>query len=135
MFSHYGDLHRGVSVGFNAGVLLATRMLTKVRYSDSYPELDYLKLRDRPRELMDAMYLTKAKQWEYEGEYRLIRHDEPAGAAMFPTEAIRSVTFGCECPQAQSDDVRLWCHNAKRAIRFYQARKSQTQFRLDVVEA
>lgn len=106
-----------------------------VRYSDSYPELDYLKLRNRPIDLMSAMYLTKAKQWEYEGEFRLIRHDQPEGPFTFPLPAIRSVTFGCECPAHRADDVRLWCRSAGRDIKFFQACRSNTKFQLEVQDS
>lgn len=135
MFSHYADQHRGVSVGFDAQRLAETGKLVKVEYRENYPELDFLKLRMDPAALMRALCLTKAKQWEYEREYRMIRNDQPAGYEAFHPQFIRSVTFGCECPKSGSDDVRLWCHHAKKDIQFFQVYRSETGFRLEIKNA
>ena len=135
MFSHYGQMHRGVSIGFDFGGLVGTRKVLPVKYTDAYPLLDYLKLRDRPKDLITAMFLSKAEQWKYEQEWRFIRFEEPAGLVRFDPQFFRSVTFGCCCSAREESDVRLWCRLGGLNVQFFRARKSDTTFALEIEPA
>lgn len=72
MWSHYADLHQGFCVGFNRLKLDNSQFFTKggpVRYSDGFPSIDPLEGLSVKQSFIETH--TKAKDWEYEEEYRL----------------------------------------------------------------
>jgi hypothetical protein len=127
-----------------------------IDYTQEYPTLDYFRVIDDLRDLsartvFDRLYLTKAEDWKYEREWRLLAFaglqghtpvpNVPPGLLSggkgvhdFPTDLITRVIFGCGMPQADKDRVQEWIGSGKSKPRICEAREADGQFRLKIVE-
>jgi len=90
MWSHYANNHTGFCVGFERANaeenFLSHHMCRPVHYTDKYPNLN------RVVHLSDVNLYTKAEDWKYEKEWRLVAK---AGNQLLPLPApIRSIIFG-----------------------------------------
>lgn len=111
LWSHYGDHHRSVCVGFDADFLASNvpvnnkgnplyEGVTKVIYGNN-----------RPSSGSADAYHVKAECWEYEDEYRLISGNsqgEPEwgpGVWSLPTGSIKQVIFGARMDQELKDFI------------------------------
>jgi hypothetical protein len=119
MWAHYADSHRGLLIEFDESHPTFSRRQgghddfgypRPVSYSNVRPELNIHAL--DADQVFETFALTKAEQWKYEEEVRLIlplqRADRtvasPVGVISLltcPAAAIRSVTLGCKA----SDDT------------------------------
>jgi hypothetical protein len=100
LWSHYGDRHRGICLGFN----LARNIAEKVNY-----ERDRVVLFDPPQGELDdnpqrKLRITKCNHWEYEQEWRVfvcLNEMLPEGAHYFcpfgDNLQLTEVIFGLEC--------------------------------------
>jgi endoglucanase Acf2 len=70
MWSHYADHHKGICVGFHSDtdVFISAN---KVVYADELPTVTTPVTLNR--KFYDNVFLTKAKCWEYEQEWRVIK--------------------------------------------------------------
>lgn len=88
LWSHYGDLHSGVCIGFSTAVDFF-QLANKVEYQTSYPSMHWSK--DRGDEIA-KIFLIKQKCWEYEEEWRILkRTDSKENQAI---NAVRSKLAG-----------------------------------------
>jgi hypothetical protein len=148
MWSHYANRHQGVCVQFRGLEELPCPPLPIV-YSDKYPELDLLAYepflarqdelaRAKQRELVERMYLTKAKDWSYEHEWRIIDWAAArAGSRGFHSinpNHLTGIIFGCRITKEDGEKIRACVVQMKTPIRLYQAAQSSTAFRLDLAE-
>jgi len=99
MWSHYAKSHIGLCVEFSRSQYL--RFALKVQYVEEYPTLDLFKAMDdmhmqRPSEaqaryVVDCVYLSKAGDWKYENEWRLLAYaslrSQPI-AGVFPPDLM-----------------------------------------------
>ncbi|MCC6071475.1 DUF2971 domain-containing protein [Massilia sp. GCM10020059] len=87
MWSHYGAQHKGICIGFhtNSGVF---RGAMPVTYTEEYP------LIKRPQDEIPVVFVkslfTKAKCWEYEREWRILKRFMLPGEAA----ALRQTAVG-----------------------------------------
>lgn len=131
MWSHYSDHHRGICIGFHRNIDIFGTAL-KVIYQSDLPVVTTPT--DRGRMLYDKVFLTKAKCWEYEQEWRIIKSvmtDEQrdahyrslccdispalarslsdqrgAGIYKFHKSAIESITLGMRSSKNDEDRIR-----------------------------
>jgi hypothetical protein len=100
MWSHYARNHSGVCLEFNVGNNPLFAMAMKVRYCDTYPVFT-------PQDAgLDAIsiILTKAVDWAYEDEYRVVASPKLPGTALhlqgeyvpLPDGALSAVIIGCK---------------------------------------
>jgi hypothetical protein len=81
MWSHYGDNHRGICLGFNLDNDVF-RNAWEVSYAAVYPRW----IPHRMKEAAMTMLLTKSDAWAYEHEFRLIMSASyPDGHPLKPT--------------------------------------------------
>lgn len=99
MWSHYGDQHKGICIGYS---IPADAAVHRVRY-DAEPlvraSLVEAMLKGEPGaqgQVDEAVLLRKAPAWKYESEWRLIGD---RGAQDNPLE-LTEVVFGLRCPIA-----------------------------------
>lgn len=98
MWSHYAAAHTGICIEFDTTVEGSPfRDCKKVEYR---PEFNVIE--DTLEGVVERAVLVKAKQWEYEEEWRLIRPGEEF--VEFPVECVTGVTLGCRI----SDDDKQW---------------------------
>jgi hypothetical protein len=103
MWSHYGANHTGICLEFHIASNVLFSKAQGVDYPTEYPEILTEEL--YTRETVDKVLLTKARCWEYEGEFRLLGspdlpEDNPLrlhdGYLKLPPLALMSVIVGCK---------------------------------------
>lgn len=139
MWSHYADHHRGFCIGFNEEKIQNSGLFGKggmVNYSNSYPSID-------PREeySMEQSFVhthTKAEDWKYEQEYRLMNMFYPIPATndadrivKVPDEFIEEVIIGLHIPSNHRSEILSECK--RRSIPVFQTIKVPRRFNLDRV--
>lgn len=133
MWSHYANHHRGFCVGYDCreGTLLRKKAC-KVRYEDTVPSLSAADFSPQnSNEAFDVLWLTKAKYWSYEEEWRVMM---PEGNKTFQApSAITAVIFGARMPE--SDRVMI-THALRHEenIQFKEAVLKESQFLIEIVD-
>lgn len=131
MWSHYGDQHRGLCLGYSvqeddAGglhkVAYGGSRLVKISLVERMLDGD----EDARRLVDDAVLLRKARSWAYEREWRLIG---PRGLQDAPLE-LEEVIFGLRCEASVEYAVMSALEGRERPVRFFQIRSEAATFRL-----
>ena len=144
MWSHYADAHQGFCLEFASevsdaefgvdlwlGEPIQVREIVApfpVEYSTKYPVADLVN-----GQIAKDTFLRKAKQWEYEKEWRMMVPNGP-GARQFPPQCLTGVIFGCRMTEKHKEMIREWCRNREPAITYYEARESEDSYSLNIVE-
>lgn len=146
MWSHYANEHTGVV--FKIKCIEEKQSLLcgalKVKYEDRYPIYgtanDWKNLissgliRDRNK-LYNDLILTKSSDWRYEKEWRMVfPRPEDGGKKFvllcFHPEEIESIFLGCRISEENKIDLMALVKNQYPWVKVFQARKSETEFRL-----
>lgn len=122
MWAHYGDSYKGCMLGFQHIDELSTPFAAaeKVRYTSEPPIIGsavdfylYGPNSKQNRETRLAIYHTKAKDWEYEKEWRVIYKEKSAQDTLhtdfkfYPNE-LKSITLGFKLnPEIKSEILDL----------------------------
>jgi hypothetical protein len=131
MWSHYGDQHKGVCIGYSVPARAASG-LYKISYGGSRliaasTVAAMLGGNERARRKVDNAVLTKkAIDWRYEREWRLIG---PRGAQHSPLE-LEEVVFGMRCSLTVKYAVVNALAKRSRPVRFYEIRERVGRFLL-----
>jgi len=131
LWSHYAAGHKGLCLKF-----AATRytpffgLAQRVKYSQDYPQPDLLGA--SPEEQVDAFLLTKATDWMYEEEWRIIDHDKGPGGQVFPKEMLLGVIFGALMKEEDKEAVNTWLQERKHPVPLYQASVASDSFSLRI---
>ena len=75
MWSHYGMKHQGICLGFKRtphNTLGDDDICSPILYSDFFPHPAIEEGFDRPGAFSQSFFYTKARNWEYEREWRLL---------------------------------------------------------------
>jgi len=153
MWSHYAEKHTGLCVEFSRSGYL--NFTLQVQYTQEYPSLDYFRVMDdmrgplEARYVIDRLYLSKANDWRYEKEWRLLAYAAPRtytkdvppdllygkkGLHDFPTNLITRVILGCRMPNEDKEKVKGWIRSGPANPALCEAREADGFFRLDVTE-
>ncbi len=131
MWSHYGDQHRGVCVGYSIPDRVAED-IRKVRYRGGRlvragklaEMLDGS--RTARREVDEAVLLRKARSWRYEREWRLIG---PLGLTSSPLE-MEELIFGMRCKGSTKYAVMKALAGREHEVKFFEMREMPGTFGL-----
>ena len=132
MWSHYGDQHRGICIGYSVPVNAAGD-LHKVKYGSSRlvqasKVAAMLDGNDVARgEVDEAVLLRKAKSWGYEREWRLIGS---CGLRSSPLE-LEEIIFGMRCNDAAQYVVMKALKGRERPVKFFEMREVSGTFKLN----
>ena len=132
MWSHYANHHRGfcVEYDFTEGTELR-KIARKVKYGDSIPSLSAFDLTSPgPNSNLDELWLTKAKCWEYEEEWRIMIN-KGDNTHLAPSR-ISSVIFGARMPEQD----RVMIRNAIKhhhEIKFKEAKLKDDSFLIEIL--
>lgn len=134
MWSHYGEQHKGICIGYSVPATLSTSTLRpqKVSYGGSRVVLAsqikaMLNGDASARDSVDArVLLTKARDWRYEKEWRLIG---PRGKNPSPLELVE-IIFGMRCPYSVRFTVAKAFEHRGTPVRLYEIRESTGTFKL-----
>lgn len=131
MWSHYGDQHRGVCLGYSVPGK-STGDVHRVAYggarlvkaSDVGTMLDG---DDEARARVDeAVMLRKADSWSYEQEWRLIGNRGTQGS---PLE-LEEIIFGMKCKESAKFTIMKALEKWKGSVAFYEMREERGTFNL-----
>ena len=153
MWAHYADGHRGFCLKFanepsdafgtnwkpNDPDFRSYRhpliLPIDVKYSDKYPIINPLSNDHADDwEMVTKGFFTKATQWKYEKEWRLLDDNGP-GPHQFPSRFLTGVIFGCEMSEPHKDMIREWCKGRQPAIKHYEAQRAADAYTLNIVPA
>ena len=131
MWSHYGDEHRGICVGYSVPASTASDV-HKVAYGVSRlvqasKVAAMLNGDDVARSQVDeAVFLRKAGSWRYEREWRLIGR---YGLQDSPLE-LEEIIFGMRCKESAKYVVMKALESRERPVKFYVMREELGTFNL-----
>ncbi len=131
MWSHYGDQHKGVCIGYSVPRSAAAD-LHKVTYGGSRlieasVVAAMLNGNDDARLKVDKAVLTrKAIDWRYEREWRLVG---PRGCQNSTLE-LEEVVFGMRCSHMVKFAVVRALERRSRTVKFYEIRERRGRFLL-----
>ena len=128
MWSHYANGHQGICLQFrleaDRGFFAGSQ---PVVYSAELPVSAMMA--DDPMEPVDKLLLTKAKDWEYECEWRLI-HQDGVSAVMFPPELLTGVILGAKISSAHRELIAEWARARTAPLTVYAADLDSKRFGL-----
>ena len=134
MWSHYADCHRGLCFGFSAHEQNSLfSEAERVAYSDAFPVVDFFT--STPEERARAAFLTKAKGWSYEREWRVIHVGEGSGYHSIGDSALVQVIMGSEISRQDEDTVRALLGNRTAGVQLQRAVRRQLEYSLDIIDA
>lgn len=132
LWSHYGDQHRGLCVGYDLNRLPKPR-LHKVMYGSnriihtSTIKKAILEKNDEYQEMLDRdVLLRKALPWSYEYEWRLLGNRGIQDSVL----ALTDVTFGLRCPVAVRHAVISALKSRTGGVEFYEIYQVRGSFDL-----
>ena len=137
MWSHYANAHHGFCLEFSTkqgevqfGVEFPTEtwIPLPVIYSPKYPIVNPI-----VGHSLNETLLAKAKQWDYEREWRIIIPNI-LGAHGFPRQCLTGIIFGRRMSDTHKELIRTWCKDRQPAIKYYQARQSEDRYSLNIDE-
>lgn len=132
MWSHYANNHSGICIGFYAEELEKIASLNPVAYSNKFPIISALEF-ETLESMIPSIY-TKAKDWNYEKEYRLfdISHPdtfiEEKRKVIIPDKCFSDVTLGLTFDETKIDGLKK--NLKKKKIPFYKIEKVSLKFKL-----
>lgn len=131
MWSHYGDQHRGVCIGYSVPNDYPVQVWP-VKYGGSrvvQASLVGAMLADEPgakQRVDQAVLLLKAQPWRYEKEWRFVG---PKGLQDSDLE-LEEVSFGIRCAPSVKYAVVRALEGRSREVRFYEIRETAGRFPL-----
>lgn len=131
MWSHYGDQHKGVCIGYSVPHSAADN-LHKITYGGSRlieasTVAAMLNGDDAARREVDkAVFTRKAEAWRYEREWRLIG---PRGTHNSPLE-LEEVIFGMRCSHTVKFAIVRALADRHRPVKSYEIRERRGRFLL-----
>jgi hypothetical protein len=141
MWSHYGAGHSGVCLEFEVNLRLEASVSSpstnsshrmpspmRVLYASGFPAV---KFQDSDERQVRALFLTKAEQWSYEREWRLIDWRGP-GIKKFDPRSLSGVIFGCRMPEKDRITLKEWIAAGPTQPRFYEGVVAERSYSLHV---
>jgi hypothetical protein len=131
MWSHYGDQHRGICLGYAVPADLKCR-LHKVEYGGEriVRASDVCAMtagNKSAKEAVDnAVLLRKARDWKYEREWRIIGD---LGLTSVPIDMVE-VIFGLRCPETVRYSVLKTLEDRDEKIKFFEIFEENKSFKL-----
>ncbi|MEI6891630.1 MAG: DUF2971 domain-containing protein [Pontiella sp.] len=150
MFSYYADSHRGIAIEFQfsatevpcgfeyenqnkSGIGYEGKIaFKKIKYLPSFPELNYLKLRNNDDELINSLIFTKFNEWSHEDEFRIFRRKVQASNVTFKKELLTRVIFGCKTDKNDINLVKEWLKGWPSNVILEKAEIKPDQFELEI---
>ena len=133
MWSHYADCHRGICLEFSTSQPSFFQGALPVNYGDEFPALNLHEIvLDETLRNTAPWMLMKARQWEYEKEWRVLDFECGPGPKAFPRDALTAVVLGCRITDEYRKKVSSWLQTRGCNTVLYQARQVAGHFRLSI---
>lgn len=128
LWSHYANGHRGFCIEFerNSANKLGNYEITRrVQYRLDYPTINPTK-----EDVFDLKFFTKASEWEYEREWRLVYDKGDVEEPLADVE-ISAIVFGLRLPDPHKEEIRKVTSDIV-GIKYRQAVKVPNRFELRI---
>lgn len=130
MWSHYAHSHNGICIKFDILQSLELFLFPiVVKYTEKYPIYNHL---IDASNIVDFLFKTKSKCWEYENEIRVIK--PRSGYYKFNHQSIVEICFGCN---VSNDDInkykQILSSNHFNHVEFLKAEPSKKEFKIEFV--
>ena len=134
MWAHYAKQHTGFCLKFNVDNDFFTprTRAVKVDYDVIWPELNVIRIDSDPDP--GKKFITKADDWYYEQEWRILDPNNGPGTQNFPEDALSGVILGCRIERTNKKKLIGWCSKRKHRPTLYEAKEKQKEFGLDIVK-
>jgi hypothetical protein len=133
MWSHYADHYRGICFQFNASRFRPFfGRAQKVIYQSQRPVCN--RVRQTPLEMFEKTLLTKATEWSYEKEWRILDHERGAGLQEIPAEDIESVILGCHITEKDAEEVSALVRHHLPEAKVFRAKLHESEFKVRIVQ-
>jgi len=133
MWSHYGGYGKGFCLEFDTA-FPEFKNLRMVSYTNDMPQIDIVPiLCDNNHEQVEQLYCTKAKDWEYEQEWRCI-HQKAGTAYHYPTEALTGIYFGPDIEFSSFEIICLILNGQNEKIKKWMGCRCKSTFSVDFTE-
>lgn len=139
MWAHYAEKHAGICLELSATTEQVGRA-QRVLYRDSFPILGPDDFND-PKALVDAVLLTKSKEWAYEDEYRIMARDAGDDPSFSLTTArdflslmpgaLTGIVAGCN---ADISSIQALVDECRADIVVQRAVRRNNRYHLDIIE-
>jgi Protein of unknown function (DUF2971) len=131
MWAHYGGHYRGFCLEFRTNSELFSKV-KKVAYTDQIPTVDLLPLLADAdvAEVVEALYCTKSKAWQYEREWRSI-HSSKGTLFGYEARALKTVYFGPDIDPQARDLICIVLAAQNPMVELWHAKRSKTEFRVE----
>lgn len=130
MWTHYSAQHTGFCLKFDAKNKFFLRS-QKVKYDKVLPIINVLCTYPPIEEAQKI--LTKAEDWKYEKEWRIVDYKKGPGVQKYPEEALTGVILGCWTSDENKQKIREWCGKRRYCPTLYQAKEKEKEYGLDIV--
>lgn len=148
LWSYYSDGHRGFCWIFNH-TIEPFASAVRVVYQESYPEFDWSRWNDEDH--LRLSFLTKAKHWTHEDEYRIVLPEVPeAHLAVVPhngtgstplgrylkvpDESLLGVIFGAGMSGRDRQRLASLAQEHGRTLQFFKVGIHRRRYELDLAE-
>jgi hypothetical protein len=133
MWSHYGGHGKGFCLEFDTA-FEPFENLRMVSYTNEMPQIDIVPiLCDNNHEQVEQLYCTKAKDWEYEQEWRCI-HQKAGTPYHYPTEALTGIYFGADIEFSSLEIICLILKGQNEKIKKWSGTRSKSTFAVEFKE-
>ena len=129
MWSHYGGHYKGFCLEFSTDSEPFAKV-NEIRYKSAPPALSVKSiLFDDDFHIVQELFCTKSKAWEYEAEWRAIHH--VVGTQFgYPPSALTGVYFGPDIDRQSLEIVCLILAGRNENVRLWRGLRSTTEFRV-----
>ncbi len=126
MWSHYGDKHSGICVGFQTSAFRSENLMP-VNYVEDFEPIDYLKDKSGA---YNYWMTTKYLKWSYENEVRVLNPTETE-LVYFDLTMVSEIVFGCKVDddKIKKTITKLESFGYDHA-RFYKMKQFDNEFKL-----
>ncbi len=130
MWSHYGNSHNGYCLGFDTEILNKTieGSFGPVVYDSNIPKL---RLFEDILDFYIKQLSTKSRVWEYEDEYRLVKHVAANKTYQYPKEMIKQIFLGCKLPFKEKNVIINFAKENKMECEIYDLTLDEEKFKLN----
>lgn len=102
MWAHYASNHSGVCLGFDSAIAEIATLAAWVKYQTGFSKVNFWTGKEHA---IAHVLLSKAHDWHYEQEIRLIRMAS-RGACSFAPSHLKEVVFGVKTSPHDIDEIK-----------------------------
>jgi Protein of unknown function (DUF2971) len=132
LWSHYGDQHKGICVGYSVDRILKPQLHKVVYGGDrtiktSLVAIALLENDDEAKQILDRdVLLRKAPSWRYEREWRLLGNRGSQESVL----ELMDITFGIRCSDALKHVLVRALESQEKSVNFFEMYELRERFNM-----